>query len=182
MGKLVDKTYGGAFFELSLEAGKVDEYADEIRMLRFLLVSEPKFMALLNHPQISGEDKYKMLSECFQSRVSKDVFGFLKVILEARRQDMILEIFEAFLSRVRKYRHIGQAWVTSATELSSDQKRAIERKLLETTDNVAYEIVYSVDESLIGGMKIRIDDIVVDGSIKYQLKTMKRKLEEIQFA
>lgn len=180
MGKLVDRTYGGAFFELSLETGKMDEYAEEIRMIQYLFKMENRFMELLNHPQISQKAKEDMLTECFKARVSEDVFGFLMVILQAHRQESIMEIFDEFLGEVRKYKHIGKALVTSALELTDAQKKAIEKKLLETTENVAYEMEFSVDKSLIGGMKIRIDDIVVDGSVKHQLQTMTRELEKIQ--
>lgn len=182
MGKLVDKTYSSAFFELSLEAGKLDEYTEEIRMVKTVLEDEPQFATLLNHPQISQEAKMDMLTECFEKRLSPEVFGFLRVVLQARRQENFIEIFDAFLDRVRKYKHIGRAWVTSAVELTDAQKKAVEKRLLEITNNVVYEMEFRVDESLLGGMKIRIDDIVVDGSVKYKLQSMMRKLEEIQLA
>ena len=180
MGKLVDRTYGSAFFELCLEAGKVDEYTAEICQVKKVLEAETEFMELLNHPNIGGEAKEKMLKECFEGKLSEPVFRFLLVILRARRQDMIMEIFDDFMERVRVNKRIGQAWVTSAVALTDAQKKTIEKRLLETTDNVSYEMSYDVDERLIGGMRIRVDNIVVDGSVKYELHAMTRELEKIR--
>ena len=182
MAKLIDQTYGDAFFELSLEEDKVDEYADEIRALKTLLEMEPHFMELLNHPRISQQEKITMLEECFDGRVSDEVSHFLKVIVEARRQNMLIAIFDHYLKRVRKYNHIGKAYVVTAVELTEDQKADIEKRLIETTDNTSYEIEFIIEPRVLGGMRIRIDDVVVDGTIIHHLHTMTRKLENIQLA
>lgn len=179
MESLVDKTYGRAFFELSLETGKVDEYAEEIRMLRAVMKESPDFMRILNHPGISQERKIKLTADCFQGRFSEDVLRFLKVIIEARRQDRLVDILEAFSEEVRRYKHIGKVRVTSAAELDSAEKKAVEKRLLETTEYRAFEMTFDTDASLLGGMKIRIDDMVVDGSIKHYFRTMTKALESV---
>ena len=68
------------------------------------------------------------------------------------------------------------AYVTSAMELSQARKKEIEEKLLSTTSYKSMEMNYSVDESLIGGLVIRIGDRVVDSSIKTKLEGLKREL------
>ena len=60
------------------------------------------------------------------------------------------------------------------------QKEAVKKKLLDTTDYVSMEMNYGIDESLIGGMVIRIGDRVVDSSIKTKLEGLKRELVSIQ--
>ena len=64
--------------------------------------------------------------------------------------------------------------------LSDSQKEQIKKKLLETTKYVEFELHYDVDESLIGGMVIRIGDRVVDSSVKSRLMTLTRELSKIQ--
>ena len=56
----------------------------------------------------------------------------------------------------------------------------VEKKLLETTKYESFEMCYHVDESLIGGMVIRIGDRVVDSSIKTKLYKLSRELRNIQ--
>ena len=64
---------------------------------------------------------------------------------------------------------------------SSDLKE-VERKLLETTSYQQMEMHYQTDESLIGGMVIRIGDRVVDSSIKTKLSELTRQLMKIQLS
>lgn len=179
MENLVDKTYGRAFFELGLETGKLDEYAEEIRILRSAIEERPDFIRILKHPEVSQERKINLASSCFQGQFSEDVLRFLKVIIEARRQDRMAYILEAFSDEVRRYKHIGKVRVTSAAELDDAGKTAVEKRLLETTEYAAFEMAFDTDASLLGGMKIRIDDLVVDGSIQHYFHTMTKALESV---
>ena len=65
-------------------------------------------------------------------------------------------------------------------ELSDEKKKAIENRLLETTEYKSLEISYEIDPSLIGGMQIRIGDRVVDSSVKTRLNDLAHSLSQIQ--
>ena len=64
--------------------------------------------------------------------------------------------------------------------ISDEQKQAIEKRLLDTTRYVEIEMKFDVDAALIGGMKIRIGDRVVDSSVKTKLENLTRELTKIQ--
>ena len=67
-------------------------------------------------------------------------------------------------------------------ELSGDMKKKVMQRLLDTTGYKEFEMVYSVEPELIGGMVIRIGDRVVDSSIKTQLYELSKELYKIQLA
>ena len=70
--------------------------------------------------------------------------------------------------------------MSSAVELRDEQKAEIEKKLIDTTDYDSFEMTYVVDESLIGGLVIRIGDRVADSSIRTQLENLARDLRSIK--
>ena len=72
--------------------------------------------------------------------------------------------------------------MVSATELTADQKSRVEQKLLQQTAYESFEVDYSVDASLIGGMVIRIGDRVVDSSIRTKLDTMTKNLRKVSLS
>ena len=78
------------------------------------------------------------------------------------------------------YKKIGIAYVSTAKPLTDEQKKAVAGKLLETTEYVDFQMNYTVDESLIGGMVIRIGDRVVDSSIKHKIDELSRSLMKVQ--
>ena len=83
------------------------------------------------------------------------------------------------INQVKEYKKIGTAYVTAPLPLSDEQKAAVEKRLLETTKYVEFEMHYDVDAALIGGLVIRIGDRVVDSSVKNKLTSLTRELTQI---
>ena len=180
MAKLVSNTYGDALFELALEENRLDSMNEEVLAVAEAIRENPDLTGVMNHPKIDKEDKVKLIEDIFEGRVSDELVGLMRMIVEKDHYREILNVFTYFTDRVKEYRNIGTAFVTSAMELSDAQKTAVENKLLATTKYVKFEMHYEVDAGLIGGMVIRIGDRVVDSSIKTKLYNLTRDLSKIQ--
>jgi F-type H+-transporting ATPase subunit delta len=180
MAKLVAKTYGDALFELALEEGKIDILVEETQGVLQILQENVELHKLMNHPKISKEEKKKVMEGIFKGRISDELTGFIHIIVTKDRYNEITKIFEYFLDRVKEYKNIGLAYVTSAIELRETQKKDLLDKLLEITKYEQIDIVYAIDSDLIGGMVIRIGDRVIDSSVKTKLHEMSKNLLRIQ--
>lgn len=176
MAKQVDTTYGNALFELAREEHKLDELYEEAKALTLILKENDELIQLLDHPQISSEEKQRVIETTFNGRASKDMTGLLIMVVNKGHIKNIIQILDFFISLVKKEKRIGVASVKSAVTLSDAQKAAIEKRLIETTDYLTMEIEYKVDKSLIGGLVIRIEDRVVDSSIKTKLEKLSKTL------
>ena len=180
MAKLISKTYGEALFELAVEEKKTDVFLKEVNVVVEALKQNEDFYKLLNHPKISKEEKIKVIENVFKGRVSDEITGFLTLIISKERYKELNAILEYFINRVKEEKGIGTAYVATAVSLNEIQKAQVKEKLLATTSYNEMEMNYSVDESLIGGMVIRIKDRVVDSSIKTKLSEIKKQLYKIQ--
>ena len=180
MAKLISKTYGDALFELAVEEEKVDVLSEEILEVKKVLDENQEFGRLMNHPKIIKEEKIQLAQQVFADRISKEVMGFLTIIISKDRYRNIDEILDYFLAEVKKYKGIGVATVTTAVPLKEEQRKSVEKKLLETTEYKSMEMHYETDASLIGGMIIRIGDRVVDSSIRTKLTELERTLLKVQ--
>ena len=176
MAKLVSKTYGEALFELAVEEGREDAFLTEIMALKEVLKENPDFNKLMNHPKILKEEKLKVLDDVFEGRISKELSGFLHLVVSKDRYGEIDAILDYFVDEVKKLKGIGIAYVTTAIPLGIAKQKEIEEKLLATTSFKQMEMHFKVEEELIGGMVIRIGDRVVDSSIKTKLFEMRRNL------
>lgn len=180
MAKLISKTYGEALFELAVEENKIDAFLEEVIAVQKALQDNPELYKLLNHPKISKEEKTKVMENIFKGRISDEVTGFLTLIISKERSKELDAILQYFIQRVKEEKGIGTAYVSTAVPLNEIQKAQVEEKLLATTSYQKMEMIYTVDESLIGGMVIRIKDRVVDSSIKTKLSEIKKQLYKIQ--
>ena len=106
--------------------------------------------------------------------------GFLHLIVSKDRYGEIDSILDYFINEVKQVKGIGVAYVATALDLSEAKKKEVEQKLLSTTSFTRMEMHYQVDESLIGGMVIRIGDRVVDSSIRSKLSGLERELLKVQ--
>lgn len=180
MAKLVSKTYGDALFEAALEDNKLDSMSEEVRAVSAVIAANEDLSKLMDHPQIVKEEKVRIIEEIFRGRVSAELVGLMRMIIEKNHYKELTKVFDYFLDRVKEYKNIGTAYVTSASDLSQEQKDAVLKRLLDTTKYVEFEMHFDVDAALIGGMKIRIGDRVVDSSIKNKLEKLTRDLTKIQ--
>ena len=169
MAKLVSKTYGDALFAVAMEEIRIDEFFEAALSLVEILRTNEDFSKLMNHPNIIKEDIVKIVEETFSNKIPTEMVGLMALMVEKGRSNEMLSVFEYFVDLVKEEKKIGKADVTTAVVLSDKLKEKVEKKLLETTKYESFEMCYHVDESLLGGMVIRIGDRVVDSSIKTKL-------------
>ena len=180
MAKLASEIYGKALFSLAVTENAVDELYEEAELLSEVMKTTPEFLMMMNHPKLTREEKEGVIKDVFGGRVSAYFEGFLRVLLDKERFSELPGVIACFQSLVREYKGTGVAYVSSPMALSDKQEKAIEAKLLETTKYKDMEMHYSVDESLIGGLVIKIGDRVVDSSIKTKLEGLTRYLKNSQ--
>jgi len=176
----VSTAYGDALFDLALEEDRIDLFHEEILGVRKVFEDNGELLRILNHPKITKEEKLSVIDRIFSGRISEEVTGFLRVIVTKDRYREIPAILAHFIHKVREYKGIGTAYVTSCVPLSGEQKEELTDKLLKVTRYNTFDVNYKVDPSILGGMIIRIGDRIVDSSLKTQLDRVTRQLVQIQ--
>ena len=180
MAKLVSKVYGDALFELAIEENKLESVWDEVRAIEQALSDNPDFLPTLRHPDMSMEKKQELLKEIFGSKLSDDVMGLIDVMVRKNRIGDLEKVLEYFDERAKERQKIGVVEVRTPIELTSDEKKKVEARVLEVTDFASLEMNYKLDKSLLGGMVIRIGDQVLDNSIRSKLDAMGRQLASVR--
>ena len=180
MAKLVENVYGDALFELATEQGIQEQILEECKAVAEVLNSNDDLLRIMNHPKIVKDEKLQVIENVFKGRVSNPVMGLLTMLVQKDHFKETEKVLDYIVKAIKEDKHIGTATVISAVELTGDQKDQVMAKLLATTSYEEFEIDYSVDPELIGGMVIRIKDRVVDSSIRTKLAEVTRELSKIQ--
>lgn len=180
MGKLVSKTYGDALFEVALQADKLEEFYVQTQEVIGVFQANAELEKALEQPKIAKGEKIKMIEEIFSNKIAREILGVMVLLIEKNHYTDMESVFSYFIDQVKEAQGVGIAKVSTAVALTEIQKNEIEKKLLETTKYTTFEMNYAVDESLIGGMVIRIGDRVVDSSIRTKLYSLSKELKNIQ--
>lgn len=178
MAKLVAATYGDALFDLAVQSGHLDDMQEEVNVISEAIRENPGLTELMTHPKIAKEEKLRIIEDIFGGRVSAELVGLLRLIVEKDHFGEVGSVFDYFTGRVKAYKKIGIVYVTSASVLRAEQKQALEQRILDTTDYVQLEMHYSEDSSLLGGLVIRIGDRVADSSVRTKLENLTKQLSQ----
>jgi F-type H+-transporting ATPase subunit delta len=97
------------------------------------------------------------------------------MLLERHRIEYLTGILQRFVALVEQDMGIRPAVLTSAVPLSDDQKARLQERLEAYTESKLI-IRWEVDESIIGGIRFRCGDLLLDDTISWRLETVRRVL------
>ena len=180
MAKLVSKVYGDALFSLALEENKLDEVWEEVKLLSSALQENKEFTNMMTHPDMTQEKGLALLEEAFGGKLSDVMMGFFQVLVKKGRFSEILSVLDYFQKEAKEYKKIGVVYVTTPTGLTEEQKSSIVERLTQISGYQSLEMNYVVDPGLLGGIRIRIGNRVVDNSIQTKLEEMTRSLSKVR--
>lgn len=174
MEQLIAKRYAVALFELSKECDKVDLFYDEVNIICTAIEENEEFEIILDHPTISGSEKFEMITKAFQG-VSKEILGLIDIVIKKNRENELMAILQEFLTLVNEYKGIILACVYSAKTLTDTQIEKIKENLAKKLDKQIVMQTF-IKPELIGGLLINVDGKVIDNSIKKNLQDIKQNL------
>ena len=176
MARSVENVYADALLSAAKESGKTEEILKDAELLLKTLHEAPEFLMCLSDPGRSKEDRENAFLSVFSDVLQNETSGFLSVIIEKRREDRLEEILNRFIRLAEASMGIGRVSVRTAFPVTEKEKAAIEEKVRQTAGYQTLYFNYETDESLIGGLVIRLGDRVVDGSVKNRLDKLTREL------
>ena len=167
--------YAKAILDLSIEMKSLDTIQADMHMLNDLCYSNRDFVAFLHSPIIQKRKKYVALDALFQGKVDKLTLDFLKLLTKNSRDNILPQVIEGFIMLYRKHMGILDVYVKSVIKLDAGVKKTILEKVGEHFDG-NIELHESIDEKLIGGFVVTVNDHQIDASIKSQLANLKNIL------
>ena len=175
--ELVAKRWALALMELAQEDSNIskEDILDDLREISQIIDSSEELSAVLNNPSISSEEKQAVLSKLFQNSIMPIVYNFLFALNLRKRVSIINEIaveFEKELERVKNITHVN---VTSAIELDNERKEQIKAKISEKLSKDVI-VNWGVDSDIIAGLIFKIDEVIVDNSIKHKLEDLSKEI------
>ena len=170
--------YSTALYELATEANAVDLVEEDLKAVAGALETEAAFRQVIFHPQIPAADKKELLDSIFKDNIQSLTANFLALLVDRRRETFVKDILDEFVILANRDRNVVEAKVSSAIDLTNDEKNSIEQLLADITGKKV-QSSYAVEPSLVGGVLVHIGDKVIDGSIKARLANMSDSLKKI---
>ena len=178
MARSVEITYGNALFLAAENEERLRELLPEAEVILELWNSNQEDLRFVFMPELSDQEKLERINSLFPNQMPREYRGLFSVLLEKKHFAELPGILEYFIHEAKEALKIGVVSVESAVPLTDAQKQAIEEKLKQSTSYVTLEMDYKTDESLIGGMRIRIGDRLLDTSLRTKLSELTEVLRK----
>lgn len=172
MNNKISTEYAEALFALAMEQGKQDAVYGEFTLVNNALLDNPEYIALLVSPSITLEEKQRSLCDVFEKDVCQEMLSFLMLLVQRGRGAIIHECFAAFEELYNASKRTKVVTVISAAELTQAQKQKIIAKL-ERKYASSIILECQIDKGMLGGLIIKTDDTVIDGSLDKKLRDVK---------
>jgi F-type H+-transporting ATPase subunit delta len=170
------RRYAEAAFEIGRADGTLDRWEADLASLRDAL-SQDDLRALAEHPAVPFADKERVLRRAVGD-VSAEALNLVLLMVRRGRPKAIPRMVERFADLVRRERGVALAEIRTALPLGDEQRADVRDRLTQLTGETI-EINEVVDESLIGGITVRIGDRLYDASVRSRLERLRARLTAV---
>ena len=168
--------YAQALFEVAEKMGGADDIEKDLEGIKDLLETNKKFRDILYHPSIIKTDKKDLIDKIIAPLCSsKWVKNLLYILVDKRRErtmDYLPDVFKRVSGRIRGIVPVKVQTAFPLTETRLDKLK----ENLEKLTKKKVELETEVNNEIIGGMVIRIENKLIDGSVINHLKNLKKNL------
>ncbi len=170
------RRYAGALVDVAIENHQADQVKTELAAFAAMVKESPDLHAFLANPSIIRATKHAAIEQLVEAMgASRTLRNYLFVIVDQRRAGMLIDIEQAFSAILDARQGITQATVTSAAELTAEERVELDVVLAKLTGQ-RVQAQYQTDSALIGGAVVRIGSTIYDGSVSAQLDRLRVRM------
>lgn len=173
---IVARRYAQALYEEAERTHVTEQVDADVRLIREALGASRELVMLFESPVVPRERKQAVVRALFESRVQPVTLRFVELLVEKRREALFAAAAEAYQALRDEQLGIVEVAVRTAMPLDADGEKAVVAKL-ESLTGKRVRLSVTVDESLMGGMVVRVGDTVYDGSVSGRLATLRERLK-----
>ena len=155
------KKYARALYNVAVQQEDVKEVSNRINYIANVMKAVPEFSQLLQTHRVSIENKINILKNVLKDNVSSLEIELISDILENNNILILSDIAKHFEYLVETDSNLVNMAITSATELSAEEVEHIQSNI-ESQLNKKVDVRTEIDKSLIGGVRLRVGNIVID--------------------
>ena len=168
----ISKEYASALFELAREISAEKEFLEALFLIQAALKEQPEYVTVLSSPNLSVREKKSLLEKAFASFVPEPVLSFAELLCEKGHMSCFHDCVKEYQALYQTFCSVSSARVVSAVALTEEEKRRLTEKL-EKISGHRVQTHYETDEAILGGLIVYMDDTVIDGSLRRQLKDVR---------
>lgn len=170
----IARVYADALFRAAEEAGRVQQVRRDLHAFAQAVREHDELCSALSNKDLPAESRKRLVLQLTEG-ADPLVRNLLRLLVDKHREAILEELDVIFGELVDRASGVVKVVVTTARPLSSTSVKEV-KESLEGALGETVELELAVDESIIGGAKLRIEDRIVDGSVRKRLEQLRARL------
>ncbi len=171
----ISSRYAWALYQNASETNLVNEVYNDLIFIEKIILSSKEFEIFLKSPIINKFRKKDVFTAILKNKINDLTFNFILLLNEKQRESLISDIISQYEIIYNEKNNIQKVVITTAFNPNNDFKNKV-TDVLSSWSGKKINAEFLVDEKIIGGILIRIDNWVYDATISHQLELLKQKL------
>ena len=171
----IARRYAEALYEAAKDAGLPREIGEQLEQLLRVLKTDRELDLAFRSPALTAGRRRQLLEECFQGELHPFVLNLCQLLWTKGRENSLPSVVTAYRQLLRKDEGLLTAEVVSAANLTEEQLAPL-RQALEKRFGQPVIIEMKVDRSLLGGVRVRVGNTVLDGSVRGHLQALRERM------
>ncbi|MGI8728379.1 MAG: ATP synthase F1 subunit delta [Solirubrobacterales bacterium] len=172
----IARVYSEALFDAAIDAEKLDQVHEQLGQVTDAIDGTRDLQLFFFSPYLSSEDKREGIDGLLEG-AEPELQNFLELLCEKHRMPAIFRIRRRFDELWAAHNQKLEVIVTSAVELDESVVNKVGDEIAERTGQ-EIELTSEVDPDLIGGLKLRVGNRVLDASIQNRLEKLRREVAQ----
>ena len=173
--------FAKSLLEIAIETSIEDKVYEDAILIHDACRDIRELNAMFLSPVIRSDQKQKIFDQVFTDKLTDLSQRFFMLIIRKNREELTMDIASAYIKQYKDFKKIHTVHVETAIPLSDDnRKRVMEYLKTRTTENI--ELVEKVNESLVGGIILRLRDVQIDASVKNGLLKLEREFSKDMYS
>lgn len=168
------RRYAEAVFQIAQRDGTVDQWLEQLDRVA-AAVTDEEVVRRLEDPAVSFTERHAAFRSLFTGNMLEPLYSLLGIVLRRRRLELLPGIAREYRTLYNRSAGIVEATATSAGELDASEVKAL-RGRLEKMTGASVELRLAVDPALLGGVQVRMGDVLLDGSVRGRLERLRDRI------
>ena len=170
----IAEVYARSLFQVAQEHDALDRIHEELDEFADALAENRDLQVFFFSPYFSSEEKKDAISKIVSGADERFV-RFLELLAERHRMPVVFRIRREFDSLWAEENRLLPVTITSAVELDKNTVRQIQKQIEEQTGRRT-ELTTEVDPDVLGGLAMRVGNVVMDGTVRARLERLRREV------
>jgi F-type H+-transporting ATPase subunit delta len=169
--------FGKALLQLAIEKNVLEDILKDIQHINAACKENRDLRMMLRNPVIKVDKKRRIFHMLFDENLSKMSITFYDIIFRRSREELILDITESFIIQYKEFKKIHMVTVETAQPLSEENRKMVLEFLKSRTED-EIELIEKVNEDLVGGIVLRMNDLQIDASVRNNLNKLEKEFSK----